>query len=359
METMEEYKTIRIINDEPEFCAGEKTNVQADYFILCEEGKALFGKNIYDVQVCGMSLLNWVVRACGTQPKILNVESGADALASIRPYLDFNAEYSVVFYTDTPLLNKNHISDLLAFVERKRMNVCVFKRGYVFRNEFIKDNDEFYSVDEYDFASNDFFVVNNLEDFSFAKENLEKKVFSFHKRNGVFFENEASSVVDANTEIGDLSVILSGSSIVKGTRIGKNSYISKNATISGSTIGANAVIGTGALILNSIIKDNVYIGDGAIITNSVIGNNCSLELGVKIVSSSLRENVVVKNFSVIDDGRIGENCIIQKHSKVIGITEKSVIGSGSEIGANATVSDCCIKPNSEIKINETIKGKVR
>ena len=359
METMEEYKTIRIINEEPEFCAGEKTNAKVDYFILCEEGKALFGKNIYDVQVCGMSLLNWVVRACGAQPKILNVENGADALSSIRPYLDFDADYSVIFYADTPLLNKNHISDLLSFVERKRMYVCVFKRGFVFRNEFVRDNDEFYSVDEYDFASNDFFVVNNLEDFSFAKENLEKKVFSFHKRNGVYFENEASSVVDANTEIGDLSVVLSCSSIVKGSKIGKNSYISKNATISGSTVGANAVIGTGVMILNSIIKDNVFIGDGVIVTNSVIGNNCSLELGAKIVSSSLKENVVIKNFAVIDDARIGENSVIQKHAKIMGITEKTIIGAGSEIGANATISDCCIKPNSDIKENETIKGKVR
>ena len=359
METMEEYKTIRIINEEPEFCAGEKANVSADYFILCEEGKALFGKNIYDTQVCGMSILNWVVRACGTQPKIITVENGADALSAIRPYIDYSAEYSVVFYADTPLLNKNHVVDLLGFVDRKRMNVCKFKRGYVFKNDFIRDNDEFYSIDEYDFASNDFFVVNNLEDFFVAKEQLIKKVLNFHKRNGVYFENEPSTVVDANTEIGELSVVLAGVSVVQGTKIGKNSYISKNATISGCSVGQNVVIGTGAIISDSIIKDNVHIGEGAIIKNSVIGNNCSLETGVKVLSSSLRDGAILKNFAIVDDGRIGENVVVQKHAKVLGMTEKTVIGEGSEIGANATVCDSTLKPNSIVENNELVKGKVR
>ena len=59
METMEEYKMVRIINEEPEFCEVAENNFAVDYFILCEEGHSLFGKNIYDLQICGMSLLNW------------------------------------------------------------------------------------------------------------------------------------------------------------------------------------------------------------------------------------------------------------------------------------------------------------
>ena len=79
--------------------------------------------------------MNWVVRVCRTQPKILKVKKGANALDVIRPYVEASTEYSVVFYADTPLLNKSHINDLLAFVDRKRMNVCKLKRGFVFRNE--------------------------------------------------------------------------------------------------------------------------------------------------------------------------------------------------------------------------------
>lgn len=359
METVEEYKNVRIINNEPEFCACDSTCVSADFFILCEENKQLFGKDIFDLEVCGMSLLNWVVRACGKQPKILKVEADADPVSVVRPYIDDGVEYSVVFYADTPLLNKTHVSDLLGFIDRKRMNVCKFKRGLVFRNEYIKENDEIYSIDEYDFASNDFFVVSSYEDFAFAKKHLTNKVVDYHKRNGVFFENDSNLSIDANTEIGYYSKISNGVSIIDGSKIGESSVIFKNATVSGSAIGNGSVIGEGTIIKNSIIKENAHIGDGAIIINSVIGKNISIETGAKVVSSSLRDGVVVKNFAVIDDGRIGENCVIQKHSKILGLTEKTVIGAGSDIGACSLVCDSVLSADSVVDNNSEIKGKVK
>ena len=62
-----------------------------------------------------MSILNWVVRACGAMPKILKIDSETDPIAVVKPYVDYSAEYSVVFYADTPLLNKLHINDLMNF----------------------------------------------------------------------------------------------------------------------------------------------------------------------------------------------------------------------------------------------------
>ena len=269
METMEEYKVIRIINEEPEFCEVEQNNIDVDYFILCEEGHSIFGKNIYDLQICGMSLLNWVVRVCGRQPKILKIHKNSDILEVVRPYIDSGAEYSVVFYADTPLLNKNHIADLLGFVDRKRMNVCKLKRGLVFRNDYIKENNEIYSIDEYDFLSNDFYVVENSENFEFAKNALAKKILDYHKKNGVFFENESSVTVDANAEIGVCSRILSNASIVNGTKIGRNVLVQKNALISGSIIGNDSYIG-----------NNSVIGAGSVVTKDIpdnvvaVGNPC-------------------------------------------------------------------------------------
>lgn len=359
METVEEYKNIRIINDEPEFCACDSTCVSADFFILCEENKQLFGRNIFDLEVCGMSLLNWVVRACGKQPKILKVDSNSDPISVVRPYIDDGVEYSVVFYADTPLLNKTHVSDLLGFIDRKRMNVCKFKRGLVFKNEYIKDNDEIFSIDEYDFASNDFYVVSSYEDFAFVKKHLTSKVIDYHKRNGVYFENELNSNVDANTDIGYFSEISSGASVVDGSKVAENCKLAKNVTISGSAVGKNAVIGEGTIIKNSIIKEGAHIGEGVIIINSVIGKNISIETGAKIVSSSLRDGVVVKNFAVIDDGRIGENSVIQKHAKILGLTEKTIVGAGSDIGACSLVCDSVLSADSVIDNNSEIKGKVK
>lgn len=255
METMEEYKVIRIVNEEPEFCEGQRANVLVDYFILCEEGSKLFGKNIYELEVCGMNLVNWVARACEHRPRVINVRSGDDALAVVRNYINPEAEYSVVLYADTPLVNKSHILDLVEFVDRRRMNVCKLKRGFVLKNEYIKYNDEFYSIDEYDFASNDFMQVTNEDDFSEVKSALSKKVIDFHKRNGVYFENENTVSIDSNVQIGKNTKLASGVSIIRGAVVSENCVIDKNVKVSGSTVGEKVKIGHNSLVVDSIVKN--------------------------------------------------------------------------------------------------------
>lgn len=359
METMEEYKVVRILNEEPEFSEGVGHNVSANFFILCEDGNCLFGSNVYDLQIAGMSVLNWVVRACSSQPKILKVQADEDALQIIKPYVNSDAEYSLVFYADTPLLNKNHISDLLEFVQRKQLNVCKLRRGFVFRNEFIQENDEFYSVDEYDFASNDFLRVDDFSSFEEAKKVLTKKVLDFNKRNGIYFENEQTISIDANTELGKLSKIASNSNVLSGSSIGENCTINKYTVITGSKIGKNVMIGIGVTIINSIVKDNAKIGNGTYVSNSVIGENACIETKVSVVSSSVREGVMIKQNCDISEARVGENSVIGKFAKIIGITDKAIIGSACDIGACSEILDSVIKSEQVIDDNTKIAGKVR
>lgn len=355
---MEEYKVVRIINEEPEFCEGQKSDIPADFFILCEEENKLFEQNIYELKICGMSLVNWVVRVCGKQPKILKIQKDDDALDKVRPYLDPSVDYSVVFYADTPLLNKAHIMDLLEFVDRKRMNLCRLKRGFVFRNDYVLDNGEFYSIDEYDFASNDFLQVEDYDSFGKAKEVLSQKVIDFHRRNGVRFENEKTITIDANVKIGEFCKIESGVSLMNGSTIGRNCAIGKNAKITGSKLGENLKIGDNSVIVDSIIKDNVFVGDDVMIKNSVAGNNVIVEFGSRLSSSSLRDKSVVKSFVTIDEGRIGENSIIQKHAKILGLTSRVIVGYGCEIGANSEIIDSEIDVNSFIENGTKIIGGV-
>ena len=358
METMEEYKVVRIINEEPEFYETQENNFAVDYFILCEEGNSLFGKNIYDLQICGMSLLNWVVRVCGRQPKILKVNKNVNALEIVKPYIDVNAEYSVIFYADTPLLNKNHITDLLGFIDRKRMNVCKFKRGLAFRNDYIKESGEIYLIDEYDFASNDFYVVETSENFEYAKTMLSKKVLDYHKKNGVLFENESSVTVDANTEIGACSRILSNASIINGTKIGRNVVVQKNAMISGSTIGNDSYVGNNTIIDKSIVKDKSRINENVVVKNSVIGNNVTIGLRSDIYSSSVRDGVNLNNNVSVENSKICESVTIQKYSKILGLNGKVIVGENSDVGANSEIIDSVIPRQSIIEKCSKITGKV-
>ena len=359
METIEEYENVRILNDEPEFVAGEKDDVKAEFFILCEENDSVVpNKRVCDCKICGMSILNWVVRACVSQPKVLNFSAEASVIQTIKPYIDDSADYSVVLFADTPLLNRTHLSDLLSFVSKRRMNVCKLKRGYVFSNEYIKENDEIFSVDEYDFASNDFFIVQTIDDLSKAQEILNKKVLDYHKKNGVYFESEQNVCVDANTEIGYGSEIASGVALTNCAKLGQNVKLQKNVIISGSKVEDDAKVGLGAMVIDSIVKEEVVIGEGVIIKNSVIGNNARIEAGSRVFSSSVRAAAFLHEGVLVDNSRIGENTIIDKHSKILGVERKNIIEKNTEIGANCVVEDCVISQNSRIYDNMILKNRV-
>ena len=358
METMEEYKVVRIINEEPEFCEGQRSNSIADYFIICEEDKNLYGQKIYDLEICGMSLVNWVARACTVKPRVIKVSGDEDVLDVIRPYVNEESDYSVVLYADTPLVNKAHILDLIEFLDRKRMNFCKLKRGFIFRNDYIRYNDEFYSVDEYDFDSDDFMVVDNTDMFDDAKRLLTKKVINFHKNNGVHFENENTVTIDANVQIGHGTRLLSGANIVKGSRISSNCVIGTNVKVSGSIIGMNVKIKDNTLVYDSIVKNNVFIDLEALVKDSIIGNNSMIELGASIRSSSLKDGVIVKSSVLVDNGRIGESVVINKYSNIIGLKDRVVIGAGCEIGEDSRIVDSKIADHSLIDMNSKIYYRV-
>lgn len=358
METMEEYKVVRIINEEPEFCEGQRSNALVDYFIICEEDKNLYGQKVYDLEICGMNLVNWVARACLTKPRVIKVAGDEDILDLIRPYVNAESDYSVVLYADTPLVNKAHILDLIEFLDRKRMNFCKLKRGFVFRNDYIRYNDEFYSVDEYDFDSDDFMIVENNETFDEAKNILLKKVIDFHKSNGVRFENEHTVVIDANVQIGYGTKLASGANIVKGSRIESNCLIGTNVKVSGSIIGTNVKIKDNTLVYDSIIKNNVFIDLETLVKDSIIGNNSMIELGASIRSSSLKDGVIVKSSALVDNGRIGESVVINKYSNIIGLKDRVIIGAGCEIGEDSRIVDSKIADNSLIEVNSKIYYRV-
>lgn len=356
---VEQLEKLLILNDEPEFSVCDDTKVSAEFFILCEENAETdLSKDVFDCRLCGMSILNWVVRACLNQPKVLRVQVGADALDAIRPYINRDVDYSVVFYANTPLLNRTHIKDLLGFVYRKGMNACKLKRGYVFRNDYIKDNDEIYSIDTYDFSSNDFFEVKTHENLAFAREVLSEKIMSYHRKNGVYFENEKYLSIDANTEIGSESEIFSNATIGNGTKIGNNSKIGKNATIYGSKIGNNVRLGVQTIVINSIIKDGTLVENGAVVINSVIGENCRIGWSAKLVETSLKDNATIERLVLSDNARIGEKAVVKKLTELIGVKEKVVIGSNCEIGAKCMIVDSVVGPNNNVPPFTTIKCRV-
>ena len=66
MEMRENESSVVVLNEQPEFSTETEENYDANYFILCEESDSR--EHFYESKVAGMSLLDWVSRACATKP---------------------------------------------------------------------------------------------------------------------------------------------------------------------------------------------------------------------------------------------------------------------------------------------------
>lgn len=350
----EELGNYIVVDEEPEFVAETDEDISASYFILCENsGQENLVKRIYEYEICGMSSLNWVARACESQPVVIRANDNANVIKTIRPYVK-GAEYSVVLFANTPLVNKQHLKDVLAYMNRKHMNALKLKKGYIFRNDYILHNDEMYSVDTYEFSTDDFFEVNTLEDLSVAQESLSKKVLSYHMLHGVYFERPEVNSVDATSEIGYNTTIASNVSIVKNSIVGDVCEIKEDAIIKNSKIGDDVMIGEGAFIISSIIKDGAKIDSRAFIKNSVIGENVVIKENVSVINSGIKANSLVEECSKINKARVGENVKIGKFCKLIGELRPAVVLSNSILDANVEVLGATVGENVTITVNQKI-----
>ncbi len=354
MDMLENESSVVVLNEQPEFSTEISEEYSADYFILCEENE--FHENLFENKVAGMSLLEWVSRACEEKPMVIKIAPGDDALRVVKPYLG-RAEYSVVLYANTPLVTKKHLKDLLGFVGRKRMNACKLKKGYVFRNEYISGVDEIYSIDTYDFASCDFFEVKSQEDLTYVQNLLMGKIISYHRRNSVYFENSNIVTVDANVNIGRNTKIASGVSLLNNSTLGENNIIAENVIISGSKLGDGVVLYPGAKVIDSIVKDKAIIGENAVIKKSVISEDVKVGVSATIVSSGVKNDSEIQNGVLLDDARIAENVVISKGSKILGEKEPAVVLSNSIIGAGTVVSGIKLAEGSLVASGTILTSK--
>ncbi len=347
VEVEEQFENVLVLNDQPEFIENFSDKVNARYFVVCENTpNSTLPKDAYECSVCGLTLAEWVERACASAPILLRVSEGEDVLPLIKPYIR-GFDYSVVLYASTPFVRKSHINDLLGYVARKHLSACKLKKGYVLKNDYIERVDRLFSIDTYDFASDDFFEVKTLRDLEYAGLILKRRVLDFHSKNQVILDDR-NITVDASVELGYGTRLAGGSAVIKKSKIGSECEIGANSTIEGSKIGDDVTIGVGAIIKDSVIKDGVTIEAGALVDGSVIGEHSKLGVGASVSHSGLKQNVSICEKSTLVGARISENVTVKAGAKVVFIEEPTVVLEGATIGECAEVFDVTVPAKAVI-----------
>ena len=310
-------------------------NQNVDCIVLLVDDE-LFGKKSYDVNLLGEKMCNWVARACPTKPTIAPIKDEDDLLGNIRPLLK-DAQYTMVLYSDTPLITANAVNQILDYVSLKNLSVCKLARAWVFKTEYIKQAQTVYALNQYDVCSNEQYQVSSVESFEKAAIILQARVNKYHMQNGVNIVSPQNTHIDCQVAIEAGAIIEPFVKLEGTTSVGANSKICSNCVITDSKIDEQVIIKSGTVIVRSAVLDNAIVGNNCLISNrSVVGEET-------IVSAA----TVLENSTTNKGCKVGLNCCLTNTKVADGVN----IGSGTKclgtealdvkLGANSTVGEAC------------------
>lgn len=315
----------------------------------------------YNIDLLGNPMYQYVARACPTKPVCLEYDqTEGTVIGTIRPYLK-DTEYSLVLFSDTPLMTKSNILNILDFVKTKDLNVCKLTRGWVFKNEYIKRVDEVYAPTTYYFEEEDFLMAATYKQLYLISEILKNRITTYHMNNGVYFKDPDNVYIESNVSIGEGSVIEPFVSLTKDTSIGKNVFIGAFSTLKNAKILDDAKI-EGAYIDGGIVMEKAVVK-----ANSKVLSQTAIQKGVQISEDSVISNAIIGNYSMIgknciinylkteDNVSIGDNCkIIGEDSAVVSLQNGVSLKDMVTVMAGVT-----IKKDTTIKYGETLKKEGR
>lgn len=223
----------------------------------------------YDEEILGKKMWEWVaLSGSGAKIKTTPCTENSDVISLIKPFVG-NEKYTMVFYSDTPLLSRESVIEILQHFKLSDQNVLKLKRGFVFNSEYLLNCEKILSEEDPLFNSAEFDGVNGFEDLAFVTNEIKDKILKYHMSNGVYIVDPKSTFIDAQVVI-EKNVKIFPNNVIKGeSYIGEGCTLEPNNTIIDSILSKNIIVKS-SYISNSRISDNMIVGP----FETVIDKNC-------------------------------------------------------------------------------------
>lgn len=196
----------------------------------------------FDLEIYGKKMWKYLELACSDYPiKATICTSEKDVLGLIKPMLS-DSKYTLVLYSDTPLIKKGTIKEILAIARSRDINVMRLTRGFLFNTEYIKQADSIHGTIIEKLDEEDFLTVFDSKQFEFVSQIMKSRILDFHQRNGILIKDTNSTFIDAD-------VIIESGVVIEPFNVLKEQTF----------IGKNTILQSGNIIINSIVKDNCNI----------------------------------------------------------------------------------------------------
>ena len=308
-----------------------------DCIVLLVNSLPGYTKNSYDINMLGASMYNWVSRACPSKPVLVNYHEDDDLLQTIKPMLK-TSEYTLVLYSDTPLITANGVNQIIDYAKLKNLSVCRLTRGWVFKTEYIKNASAIYALNTYDVCNNEQYQVNSVDNLSKALNILQARICKYHMQNGVNILCPTNTYIECSVAIESGAIIEPFAKLEGTTTVGANSKICSYTVITDSKIDEYAIIKPGSIVVRSAVLDNAIVGNNCLITNKSV-------VGEEVIVSA---NSVLDATTTIKGNKIGTNCILLNTKLANGVTVgdcTKCLGSVAQdvkIGSGATIGSACV-----------------
>ena len=298
----------------------------------------------------GKSMLEWVELSLGDEPYVtVDYRDDIELPTLLKSYIDASREYTVVLYSDTPLITKKTVADAINVAERNHLNVVKMTRGYVFRTGFLSVCEKLYTDNVYYFSEEDFLTANTPHNLALITDVLRNRILRHHADNGVRFLDLGTTIVEGDVSIAS-GVEIGPQNILKGKTV-----IKAGAKLLYANVIEDGIISEGAeinssRIYHSYVGARTKVGPYAYIRpDSIIGEDCRIGDFVETKKSRIGRGCKISHLSYVGDCDMGEECNIgcgvvfvnydgkNKHRTKVG--KRAFVGSNSNIIAPVTIED--------------------
>ena len=261
------------------------------------------GKKVFELEMFGKTFLEWAENSVfETSIRYADYKYGEDFLPAVKRAVDTSKKYTFVLFADTPLFEHKTFLQIMEYFKMKGLSVLKLTRGYVFETKYLLEIDSLLNPQIQYFEEEDFITCYSLKQYSMICDIMKNRIQSYFMKNGVVFEDPASTFVDADVQIG------------------KGTVIAPFNQIKGKTV----------------IEDNVVIKCGNVITDSIICEHASI------------------SGSVVYKSLIGKDAVINEFCKISNNTQ---ICDNVEVPSHCILSECVVKNTDKLKSFVNYKGE--
>ncbi len=291
----------------------------------------------------GKTMLEWVTLALGEETTAVaaDYDANVEVPAQAKHYAGASKKYTVVLFSDTPLITKKTVIDAVAVAENGNLNVVKMTRGYVFRTSFLLSCERLYTENTHYFSEEDFLTADTPHNLALVTDVMRNRILRYHADRGVRFEDLGTTVVEGDVAIA-AGVTVGPQNILKGKTV-----IKEGARLLYANVIEDGIIGEGAeinssRIYHSYIGERTTVGPYAYIRpDSIIGPDCRIGDFVEIKKSIIGAKCKVSHLSYVGDCEMGEACNIGCGVVFVNYDGKnkfrSKVGNRVFVGSNSNI----------------------